>query len=78
MLKHPYASLDGVSLKKLTAANSMFIGDVAFYVVKKNYEGKPFFGYAAYLFPSGISMTFHQNKEELKKKMILRSSVYFE
>ncbi|RLA59960.1 MAG: hypothetical protein DRQ78_10010 [Epsilonproteobacteria bacterium] len=55
--------------KKLTAANSHYVNEVAFYIVKKNAKGKAMPFFCSYLFPSGISVGFHSDKNILKKML---------
>ena len=54
-----------VKSKKLTKANSAMFNETIFYIAKKNYEEKAFSLYVAYIFPEGISVMWHSNKDTL-------------
>ncbi len=55
--------------KKLTAANSFFCENVAFYIVKQDKNGRALTLFAAYLYPSGHLITIDLNKDKLKERL---------
>ncbi len=69
MKMHSLAVWEEVAGKKLTAANSHYVDGIAYYIGKKNAKGNasPFF--CAYMYPSGISVGFHSDKNILKKML---------
>lgn len=55
--------------KKLTAANSLFVEGVAFYIVKQNENGKAVSCYVCYLYPSGLKIGVDTDKVILIQRL---------
>lgn len=58
-----------ITSKKLTAANSFYCEEVAFYIVKQDKNGKALKFFLSYLYPSGHLITLDSNKDRLKERL---------